>query len=242
LLSAGLWWGLFTVPAYMGLRNNQATRDLPPGENYLSVGVRQILKLFREIRSYPEALRFLIAFLLYNDGIQTVISLSSQFGSDQLKMPMASLTQAILLVQFVAFFGANAFNYLAKWIGAKRSVILSLLIWTSALFYIWLAVDTEREFFILAFIVGLVLGGSQALSRSLFSQLIPKGKEAEYFSIYEISDKGTSWISPLVFGLAMQLSGNYGVAILSLVIFFIAGLVALIPVQVEKGMRDAGNA
>jgi UMF1 family MFS transporter len=152
------------------------------------------------------------------------------------------LTQAILLVQFVAFFGANAFNYLAKWIGAKRSVILSLLIWTSALFYIWLAVDTEREFFILAFIVGLVLGGSQALSRSLFSQLIPKGKEAEYFSIYEISDKGTSWISPLVFGLAMQLSGNYGVAILSLVIFFIAGLVALIPVQVEKGMRDAGNA
>jgi UMF1 family MFS transporter len=242
LLSAGLWWGVFTVPAYMGLRDNHVTRDLPPGENYLSVGLRQMGKLFREIRTYPQALLFLIAFLLYNDGIQTVISLSSQFGSDQLKMSMASLTKAILMVQFVAFLGANVFNYIAKWIGAKKSVMLSLLIWTAALFYIWIDVKSEREFFILAFVIGIVLGGSQALSRSLFSQLIPKGREAEYFSIYEISDKGTSWISPLVFGLAMELTGDYGLAILSLVIFFVAGLLVLAPVNVMKGMRDAGNA
>ncbi len=242
LLSAGLWWGLFTVPAYIGLRNNQTTHALPNGENYLSVGIRQIGKLLREIRSYPQALLFLVAFLLYNDGIQTVISLSSQFGSDSLKMSMSSLTLAILMVQFVAFLGAIGFNLLAKRIGAKASVIISLLVWTGTLIYIWLAVDSEREFFILAFIIGIVLGGSQALSRSLFSQLIPVGREAEYFSIYEISDKGTSWISPLVFGLAMEWTGDYRLAIFSLVIFFIAGLAVLIPVNVERGMRESGNA
>ncbi|GAB4371356.1 MAG: MFS transporter [Bryobacter sp.] len=241
LLSAGLWWGLFTLPAFFGLRNNQSGHALPPGENYLSVGVRQVLNLFREMRQYPQAMLFLVAFLLYNDGIQTVIALASQFGSDSLHMSMASLTQAILMVQFVAFLGALLFDRLARWIGAKRSVIISLLIWTAALFYAWHFVETEREFFILAFVIGLVLGGSQALSRSLFSLLIPKDRSAEYFSIYEISDKGTSWISPLFFGLALDLTGNYRLAIFSLVIFFLAGLAVLLRVNVQRGMEESAN-
>jgi MFS transporter, UMF1 family len=103
-------------------------------------------------------------------------------------------------------------------------------------------VESEREFFVMAFIVGIVMGGSQALSRSLFSQLIPKGREAEYFSLYEISDKGTSWISPLVFGLAMEITGNYRVAILSLVIFFVGGILVLMRVNVAKGIAQSGNA
>ncbi len=242
LCSAGIWWGIFTVPALLGLRNSLASRSLPLGENYLSVGIKQVGTLLRDIRLYPQALLFLIAFLLYNDGIQTVIALASQFGSDQLGMSMASLTKAILMVQFVAFFGAMGFNFLSKWIGAKNSVAISLMIWTLTLIYIWLAVKTESEFFILAFIIGIVMGGSQALSRSLFSQLIPKGREAEYFSLYEISDKGTSWISPLVFALALELTGNYRVAILSLIVFFIGGLIVLLRVNVQQGIREAGNA
>lgn len=242
LCSAGVWWALFTIPTVMGLRNRAAARELPAGENYLSVGVKQIVKLFGEIRAYPQALLFLVAFLLYNDAIQTVIALASQFGSDQLGMSMASLTKAILMVQFVAFFGAMGFNVLANWIGAKASVAVSLVIWTGTLIYIWLAVKTESEFFILAFVIGIVMGGSQALSRSLFSQLIPKGREAEYFSIYEISDKGTSWISPLVFGLALEMTGNYRLAILSLIVFFIGGLITLTRVNVDQGVREAGNA
>ena len=242
LCSAGIWWGLFTVPTLLGLKNRIAAHALPPGENYLSVGVKQVIKLLREIRLFPQALLFLIAFLLYNDGIQTVIALASQFGSDQLGMSMASLTKAILMVQFVAFFGAMGFNLLAKWIGAKASVAVSLVIWTLTLIYIWLSVKNESEFFVLAFIIGIVMGGSQALSRSLFSQLIPKGREAEYFSLYEISDKGTSWISPLVFGLAMELTGNYRLAILSLIVFFVGGLAILMRVDVNQGIREAGNA
>jgi len=242
LCSAGVWWGIFTIPAYLGLRNRSAGRSLPPGENYLSIGIKQVVSLFKDLRLYPQALIFLVAFLLYNDAIQTVISLSSQFGADQLGMSMASLTKAILMVQFVAFFGAVGFNFLAKWIGAKFSVVVALLIWTLTLLYIWLAVKTESEFFILAFVIAIVMGGSQALSRSMFSQLIPKGREAEYFSIYEISDKGTSWISPLFFGLALELTGNYRLAIFSLVIFFIAGLIVLLRVNMQQGMREAGNA
>lgn len=242
LCSAGIWWGLFTVPTLLGLKNRIAAHALPAGENYLSVGVKQVIKLLREIRLFPQALLFLIAFLLYNDGIQTVIALASQFGSDQLGMSMASLTKAILMVQFVAFFGAMGFNLLAKWIGAKASVAVSLVIWTLTLIYIWLSVKNESEFFVLAFIIGIVMGGSQALSRSLFSQLIPKGREAEYFSLYEISDKGTSWISPLVFGLAMELTGNYRLAILSLIVFFVGGLAILMRVDVNQGIREAGNA
>jgi UMF1 family MFS transporter len=242
LASAGVWWGLFTIPAYMGLRNHGATRSLPAGENYLSIGLKQVAALFKDIRLYPQALLFLVAFLLYNDGIQTVIALSSQFGADQLGMSMASLTKAILMVQFVAFFGATGFNFLAKWIGAKRSVCLALLIWTGVLVYIYVAVKSESEFFILAFVIAIVMGGSQALSRSMFSQLIPKGREAEYFSLYEISDKGTSWISPLVFGLALELTGNYRLAILSLVMFFIGGLLVLLRVNIAKGIEQAGNA
>lgn len=242
LCSAGIWWGIFTIPAYLGLRNRKVGRELPPGETFLSVGIHQVQALFRDIRHYPQALLFLIAFLLYNDGIQTVISLSSQFGADQLNMSMASLTKAILMVQFVAFFGATGFNLIARWIGAKNSVCLALVIWTGVLLYIWLAVKTEGEFFILAFVIALVMGGSQALSRSMFSQLIPKGREAEYFSLYEISDKGTSWISPLVFGLALELTGNYRLAILSLILFFIGGLLVLMRVDLRKGIEEAGNA
>jgi UMF1 family MFS transporter len=146
------------------------------------------------------------------------------------------------MVQFVAFFGAMGFNWLAAKIGAKRSIELALLCWTGTLFSIWLSVKSEGEFFVLAAIIALIMGGSQALSRSLFSQLIPAGREAEYFSLYEISDKGTSWISPLVFGLALDLTGNYRLAILSLMVFFLSGLVVLLRVNVQQGMREAGNA
>ena len=123
--------------------------------------------------------------------------------------------------------------------GAKRAIMVSLVLWTATLIYLFAWVYTTRDFFIAAAMVAIVMGGSQALSRSLFAQLIPKGKEAEYFSIYEVSDKGTSWISPLVFGLALQMTHSYRQAILSLIIFFIAGLVVLTRVDVKRGALDA---
>jgi UMF1 family MFS transporter len=235
LCSAGVWWALFTIPAMISLRNRGAARPLPPGSSAIGTAFRQLRGTFKELRHYPEAFSFLMAYLLYNDAIQAVLALSTQFGSDELKMPVSQLTMAILMAQFVGFFGAVGFNWLARAITAHRAVMFSLVVWTGVLFYIYLSVKTATEFFVLVGIASLVMGGSQALSRSLFAQLIPKGREAEYFGIYEISDKGTSWLCPIIFGLALQFTKSYRLAILSLVVFFVAGLAMLTRVDMAKG-------
>lgn len=237
--SAGLWWAVFTLAPMAHLRNRGARRELPAGETMFAVGFREFRRTIRGMRRYPKTLLFLAAYLTYNDAIQTVIAMAGQFGSDELKMPMEQLTLAILMVQFVAFGGAMAFQWLSARIGAKRSVLLALVIWTGVLFYIWGAVTSPAEFFVMAALVGTVMGGSQALSRSIFSRMIPVGKEAEYFSLYEISDKGTSWIGPLVFALALQATGSYRLAALSLGIFFVIGFLLLRRVDVEAAEREA---
>jgi UMF1 family MFS transporter len=119
--------------------------------------------------------------------------------------------------------------------------MLSLVIWTGVLVYAYALLQTKLQFFILGAVIAIVLGGSQALSRSVYSLMIPKGKEAEYFSLYEVSDKGTSWLAPLMFGLAYQLTDSYRVAILSLVVFFILGLTLLARVNVRHAAIEAGN-
>ena len=237
LASAGAWWAVFTLVPMATLRRRETARR-PPGRHYLAAGFARIGETLRKARRFPQAWLFLVACLLYNDGIQTVIALASQFGQEELGLPISSLTAAILMVQFVAFFGAHLFNGLAKIVGAKRAIAVSLLLWTAAVVYAYAFLRTEGEFFALSAAIAIVLGGSQALSRSLYSLLIPKGEEAEYFGLYEVGIHGTSWLGPLLFGLALQFTGSYRVAILSLVVFFAAGLVLLLRVDVEKGIRQ----
>ena len=119
--------------------------------------------------------------------------------------------------------------------------MISLVIWTGVLVYAYALLQTKLQFFILGAVIAIVLGGSQALSRSVYSLMIPKGKESEYFSLYEVSDKGTSWLAPLLFGLTLQFTGSYRAAILSLVVFFVAGLALLAKVNVRKAAIEAGN-
>jgi len=240
LSSAGIWWALFSVIPLATIRNRPAGRKRAPGEGLLS-SFREFAVTLRNMRHYPQTLRFLIAYLLYNDAVQTVISLAAQFGNDELKMPMADLTTVILMVQFVAFFGSFLFDWISKAIGAKSAVIVSLLIWTGVLIAMYVSVHNERQFFVVAAIVAIVLGGTQALSRALFSLMIPKGREAEYFGVYEISDKGTSWLCPLLFGLALQFSGSYRLAILSLITFFAAGLLVLLTVNIKHAAAEAAT-
>ena len=241
LSSAGVWWAAFTIPTLLALRNRGPARALPRGQSAMGAAASQLRHTFGNMRKYPQTFTFLIAFLLYNDAIQTVISVAAQFGNDELKIPVSQLTLAILMAQFVAFFGAVIFQKLAALTGAKRAVTFSLAIWTLVLGYIYVFVYDVVQFFIVTAVVALVMGGSQALSRSLFAQLVPRGREAEYFGIYEISDKGTSWISPILFGVALQVTGSYRVAILSLIVFFAAGLLVLVRVDVERGERDVAE-
>jgi len=240
LASAGAWWAMFTLIPLACLRNRPPGRLRSPGEG-LTSSFRAFAVTLREMRHYPQTLRFLLAYLIYNDAVQTVIALAAQFGNDELKLPMSDLTMVILMVQFVAFFGNLLFDRVARWMGAKAAIIVSLLIWTGVLVAMYVSVRTRAQFFIAAAVVAMVLGGTQALSRSLFAQMIPKGREGEYYSVYEISDKGTSWICPLLFGLALQFTGSYRLAILSLVIFFVGGLAVLATVNVRRAMIEAGG-
>ncbi|MFK0171722.1 MFS transporter [Streptomyces sp. NPDC090306] len=239
LATAGLWWGGFTVVPLLRLRD-RAPLDGAAGRT--SPGFRQLAATVRDMRRHPLTLGFLLAYLIYNDGIQTVISQASVYGSEELGLSQSTLISAILLVQVLAVAGALWLGRLARTYGARRTILGSLVAWTLTLAAgFFLPAGAPVWFFVLASAIGLVLGGSQALSRSLFSHLVPPGKEAEYFSAYEMSDRGMSWLGPLLFGLTYQLTGSYRDAIVSLVLFFVIGFVLLARVPVERAIRDAGN-
>ena len=241
LASAGVWWLVFGYYAIKQLHERGAQRQFPAGETYLKIGFKQLARTLREFRKYPMALRFLIAYLLYNDGVQTVIVVSALFGAEELHMDPSSLILVILMVQFVGFFGALLFGAIARWVGAKRAIIISLLGWSGIAVWAQLSLKSVPEFWLLAALVAIVLGGTQALSRSLFSQMIPREREAEFFSFYEISDKGTSWIGTLIFGLVTQWTGSMRTAIFSLIALFVSGLVILFTVNVPLAIKEAGN-
>lgn len=243
IASAGLWWALFTIIPMLTLRRRQSLKRLPAGERYLTIGFKQLWHTLKAMPSVPHTLIFLVAYLFYNDGIQTVNSLAAQFGSEELKLGQQTLIGAILLVQFIAFFGALLFGYLARLMSAKRAVILSLVIWTGVVIcaYAFVQPGAPWQFFLLGSVIAIVLGGSQALSRSLFSRMIPRGRESEYFSLYEVSERGTSWLGPALYGVAFQLTGSYRVAILSVIVLFLIGLMILTRVDVARAVREAGN-
>ncbi len=246
LASAGIWWLGFSFITWKRLRSRKASRALPQGETYLKIGFKQLSHTIKEIKNFPETLKFLVAYFLYNDGIQTVIAVSSTFAAAPLiqgglELDTSTLTSVILMIQFMAFGGALLWGKLAKWMGAKQSVVLSLVIWSGVVIYAYAGLKGENvttEFFILGAFIALVMGGSQAISRSLFAQMIPEGQEAEYYSFYEISERGTSWIGPLVFGLANQMFGSLRPALLSLIFFFVMGLILLPFVKVDKAIAD----
>jgi UMF1 family MFS transporter len=164
------------------------------------------------------------------------------YGSEELGLSQSTLITAVLMVQVLAVAGALGMGRLARIYGAKRTILGSLIAWTVTLAAgYFLPAGAPVWFFVLAAGIGLVLGGSQALSRSLFSHLVPPGKEAEYFSAYEMSDRGMSWLGPLLFGVTYQLTGSYRDAIISLVAFFVVGFVLLARVPVARAINDAGN-
>ena len=238
LATAGLWWGAFTVFTVSRLRN----RPVREAAGRPRSGFRQLATTVREMRAFPLTLWFLGAYLLFNDGVQTVISLSATYATEELGLEQSVLTGAILMVQVVAIGGALGLGRLAARYGARRTVLGALVAWIGVLVAAYfLQAGAVGQFYALAAVIGLVQGGTQALSRSLFSQLIPAGKEAEYYGFYEISDRGTSWLGPLAFGLTYQLTGSYRLAIVSLVAFFVAGFVALAALPVRRAVVAAGN-
>jgi MFS transporter, UMF1 family len=247
LLSAGLWWGGFAVITFRLLKARAPARNPAPGESFLTIGIRELWGTFAELKRLPRALQYLVAYMGFNDGIQTVITVSSVFLAQELFVSKGLpadetfLVTLILLVQFVAYVGANLFERIARGIGTKNAILLSLIVWTGIILYAYAALETKAQAWGMGVTLALVLGGSQALSRSLFSQMIPRGREAAFFSLYEISERGTSWIGPFVFGLVVSVTNSYRQAILSLIALFAFGIVMLLFTDTRRAVRDAGN-
>jgi UMF1 family MFS transporter len=247
-LIAALWWGGFALIAFALLKQRGASRQTTKKENYIFLAFRELATTFKDLYKLGQTARFLIAYLLYNDGIQTVINVSSLFLAQELfesrGVPADNvfLLMIFLLAQFMAMVGSFAFEFLARKIGAKYSILVSLVIWAAIVIYAYAILNTTAEAWIMGAAIGFVLGGSQALSRSLFSRMIPEGRESAFFSIYEISERGTSWIGPLVFGAVAAATNSYRQAILALIAFFIIGMILLFLTDTDKAVAQAKEA
>lgn len=243
LASAGIWWIVFTfLYPQRRLREREPLLKLPKNANYITHGIKAFIASLREMKNlYPKTMQYLIGYLVYNDGIQTVIAVATTYIVLEVGLPIEQALLIVLMIQFVASFGAYVFNKVAERIGAKSTIIVTLVIWCGIVIYAYAGITTQIEAWILGVLVAMVLGSSQALSRSLFAQMVPPSRESAYFSLYEISDRGTSWIGPMVFGFAVQATGSSRVAILLLIFFFIFGIIVLSLTNVRQAIIDAGN-
>ena len=254
MLSAVVWWAGFTLIPYLRLpadagrpASDAQAFDAPASEaerpGVWSAGFGQLFRTLRELPRYPMTLTFLVAYLFYNDGIQTVVVSASTYGSKQLGFSSSVLIATILLIQFVAFGGALYFGRLARLRGAYRTLVGGTVAWMGIVVVaLVLPAGNVALFLVAGVAIGVVMGGTQALSRSFFSQLIPRGREGEYFALYNACERGTSWFGTLLFGLVFQLTGSYRPAILALIVFFVLGLVFLLRLDPRRGVEEAGNA
>jgi UMF1 family MFS transporter len=243
LLSAAIWWAGFTIIPFLRLRNRAPLHAVPQSGGLLKRSFGQLFATLKELRNYPMTLTFLLAYVFYNDGIQTVIYAASTYGSKQLKFGDSVLIATILLIQFVAFGGALYFGRLAAKYGAYRAILWGTFAWMGIVVVAMFLPEKNVALFLgVGIAIGVVLGGTQALSRSFFSLLIPRGREGEYFALYNAFERGTSWFGVLLFGVVFQVTGSYRPAIVSLIIFFVLGAIFLLRLDPERGIAEAGNA
>ena len=228
-LITGIWWFIFALPAYRYVRVPAS----PIMVDKLHRGISGYFKIFAEIKKYPNLLLFLVAFLFYNDGIQTIIVVAAIFAREELALSQGTILSCFLMIQFVAMPGTLIFGRLAETYGPKRSLYLALVLFIIVTVFAYF-MTTAWEFWLLGFVIAIILGGSQAVSRSFFSSLIPKGKHAEFFGFYAISAKFASVFGPLTFALIIDLTGSARLSILSLTFFFIVGILLLSRVNTKN--------
>ena len=228
-LLTGLWWLIFTFPTYRYVR----VPGSPIMPDAFHKGIRGYFRVFAEIKRYPSLLLFLVAFLLYNDGIQTIIIVAAIFARDEMALSQGTILACFLMIQFVAMPGTLLFGRLAEKAGAKRALYVALSLFIMVTGYAYF-MKKAWEFWLLGFIIAIILGGSQAVSRSFFSSLIPDGKHAEFFGFYAISMKFASVLGPFIFALIVDLTGSARLSILALTFFFITGMLLLSRVKDEN--------
>jgi UMF1 family MFS transporter len=239
--SVALWWLIFSLPTFLFLKE-RSEGSLPRIEgSYFLEGYRRLQHTFRRVKTFRELTKFLIAFLIYNDGIETVIVMASIFGAEVLGMETGEIILFFLMIQGIAFVGALIFGFLADAIGNKRTVMISLGIWSLIVlwaFQLGIIWDPKTEYWILGVLVAIVLGGSQAASRSLQGIFTPDANSAEFFAFFGVSGKFASIFGPLIYGILIAITGSVRSGVLSVLFFFVIGMAILWTVNEKKGMEE----
>jgi MFS transporter, UMF1 family len=241
-VSAAVWWLVFSIPLFRRVPEPPHRIDAGPrpAGGPVRVAVTRLHQSVRDLRSYPQAFLLLVAFILYNDGIQTVIKMATLYGT-ALGISKSALIGAVLMTQFVGVPFSFLFGSLARRLGTKRSIFIALAVYVAITVFAY-RMTTAAEFFVLAFVVAMVQGGIQALSRSLFATMIPRYKSAEFFGFYGVFDKFGGIFGPTLFAMVIRITGSSRPAILATVLFFLAGGALLWFVDVDKGRRAAREA
>ncbi len=238
LASVAVWWAVFSIPLFRGVREPTAMAEKREiGQNGVKVSLQRLGKTFREIRDYKDLFWFLLTFLVYSNGIGTIITMAAAFATD-LGFSTMTVLGTFLMVQFVAAPFALLFGKLGTKLGNKKAITLSLLIYTLVAI-VGYFMSKDWHMFVLGFGVATVQGGSQALSRSLIGKLMPKSKSAEFFGFFSVSEKFNTILGPLTMALVTKLTGDPRYGIVSLVIFFAIGIWMLQKVDLERGSRKA---
>lgn len=246
-LAAALWWGIFALVTFRLVRTREPEKQAPESKGLLRIGFSELWQTLKELRRLRYTMLFLIGYLFYNDGIQTVILQSSVFISYELftskglEADNSFLVIIFCIAQISAFAGALIFERISRFLGAKATIMLALGIWCAIVIYAYAFFATATQAYVMGGAIGMVLGAAQALSRSLYSQMIPKGRESSFFGLYEISEKGTSWMGQLMFTIIVGATGSFRQAILGLIVFFVVGTIILAFTDTKKAIHEAGN-
>jgi UMF1 family MFS transporter len=241
-VSVAVWWVAFSVPLLVRVREPAPLleADERPRQNPARIARQRLGETFRELRKYRHAFLMLVAFLVYNDGIATIIKLSAVYGND-LGLRSEALILAIFIAQLVGIPFAFVFGSLAGRIGARRSILIGLVVYVGVSVYAYF-LRSEAEFLALAVVVGMVQGGTQALSRSLFASLIPRHKSSEFFGFWSVLEKFAGVAGPALFAIVHGFTGESRQAILAIIAFFVIGALLLTRVDVEAGRAAAREA
>lgn len=240
----GIWWAGWTLFTVKYLKEVKTAQELPEEYRhtpkliaYLSLGIDRTIHTVEKIGNFRQLTIFVIAFMAYNDGAHTVTSMAAIYGSEELGLEPTHLMVTLLIVQVVAICGALVFSRIANTIGARRSVMISLVLWSGVVVYAYF-IHTATEFFVLGMVVGLVLGGTQALSRSFYGAMIPENASAEFYGFFSVFSKFSAIWGPFIFGFIKQITDEARFAIISLIVFFILGFILLAFVNEEKAKEE----
>ena len=239
-VAVAVWWILFSIPLFRRVPEPAVLQRSKARGNMVVEGIAGLRETFRELRRYRQALLFLVAFLVYNDGVGTIIKFAVIYG-EEIGLDTAAMIKAILLVQFVGIPCTFLFGHLAGRVSTKTAIYLGLVVY-SGVSVLGFFMTTSTHFFMLAGLVGLVQGGVQALSRSLFATLIPKHKSSAFFGLFAVFEKFAGIFGPLLFALVIGYAGSSRPAILAIIAFFLLGGFLLSRVKVDEGQRQAAAA